>query len=322
MFFKNAIFYKLPDDFELNEAEFTDALSKKAFKPLSANTANTIGWFGALGKDTELFYATQGYVLLTLAIQDKILPASVIKEHTDERISDIEAKEGRKLRKKVRDEIKEDVIATLLPRAFSKTSYTRAYIDTHHKLLVIDTASSAVADRFTEFLRKTLGSLALERFKTDDPATMMTHWLQSHDYPQDLTIHDQCTLQAEAGGNTATIKCNGHDLLTDNIKAFINEGGMVTELSIGWKDQVDCLLTEELLFKGIKFLDVIKSANEDLKADSKEEQLAADFIIMAEALSEMIHDVVLIMGGFDDPVKSPNTPANDSKAKGGIHEQA
>ena len=312
MFFKNAHFFKLPHDFELDVEQLSDQLSQYAFAPCLPKMLESIGWKGAFGDGTELFYATQGNILLTLAVQDKILPASVIKEQTDERIADIEKKESRNLRKKERDAIKDDVQALLIPQAFTKTTITRGYIDTQHHLLVIDSSSSKVIDRFTEFLRKTLGSLPIEPPKTDDPALIMTQWLKSHDYPESFVLHDQCTLESEQGKNTATIKCNGHDLLSDNIKAFISEGGIVTEVSMGWKDQVDFVLTEGLTIKGIKFLDVIKTANMDINAETKEEQLVADFIIMAEALSELIDELLIILGFEENKASQHVEPINET----------
>lgn len=299
MFFKNAYFFKLPHDFEINIEQLSIQLSKNAFVPCLPNALESVGWTSVLGQGSEFLYATQGKVLLTLAVQNKVLPPAVIKERTDECIAEIEEKESRKLRKKERDAVKEDVYTLLIPQAFTKTTTTRGYIDIEHRLLVIDSSSNQVIDLFTEFLRKTIGALPIESAQTDDPALIMTQWLKSQDYPESFVLHDQCTLKSDKGKNIATIKCSGHDLLSDNIKAFIGQGGVVTEVAMGWQDQIDFVLTEDLTIKSIKFLDIIKTANLDIHTETQEDQLAADFIIMSESLSELIEELLIILG-FDD----------------------
>ena len=127
MFFKNACTFKLKEPFEYQPDALLDKLIEKEFTPCGRHQISSSGWIGALGKNTELLYATQGYILLVLAVQQKMIPASVVNEQLEERVLELEHKRGRKVRKKERAALKEDVYAALIPQAFSKTSYTAGY---------------------------------------------------------------------------------------------------------------------------------------------------------------------------------------------------
>lgn len=61
--------------------------------------------------------------------EEKVVPGSVVNEMLQERISEIEEREARKLPAKERNRLKDELIFELLPRAFSFSKKTYAYID-------------------------------------------------------------------------------------------------------------------------------------------------------------------------------------------------
>ena len=67
--------------------------------------------------------------------------------------------------KKEREQIKEDVIFELLPRAFSRTTVTlHAYINTKENIIVVNTSSRGKAEDVLSLLRKTLGTLPVTKY--------------------------------------------------------------------------------------------------------------------------------------------------------------
>lgn len=295
MFFKHVRFLQFTNEFSLSMDELAAKLQEKAFKPCKPGDSLKIGWVGVFGRGTELLYASQGLVLITLATQEKIIPASVVKEKTEERIVALEITDG-PLSKKRKADIKEDVHAMLLPQAFTRTVLTKAYIDMKNQLLVIEASSDSAMDNFTEFLRKTLGELPIELPKKSELSQAMTHWIISNDYPEELTMLDACTLQVDAQKNRATIKCSGYDLTSKNIVAFIKDGGRVVELLLSWNDEIDFTLTEDFTLKSIKFLDIIKNANNDMPQDTPADRLSSDFILMSESIGDLIQCLLVIFG--------------------------
>ena len=81
MWFKNLYLYNFEKEFPLNAEELHEELAKKPFVPCSATQRESAGWIPPLGKNATSFtHGSNGYILLSMARQERILPASVIKE--------------------------------------------------------------------------------------------------------------------------------------------------------------------------------------------------------------------------------------------------
>ncbi|MBQ4797289.1 recombination-associated protein RdgC, partial [Pectobacterium versatile] len=74
------------------------------------------------------------------------------------RIDKLEGEQHRKLKKTEKDALKDDVLHSLLPRAFSRFSQVSLWIDTANHLIMVDAASAKKAEDTLALLRKTLGS--------------------------------------------------------------------------------------------------------------------------------------------------------------------
>lgn len=72
----------------------------------------------------------------------KILPSPVIKQALEAKIAKLEAEQARKLKKTEKDSLKDEVLHSLLPRAFSRFSQTMMWIDTVNGLIMVDCASA------------------------------------------------------------------------------------------------------------------------------------------------------------------------------------
>ncbi len=130
MWFKNLYVYKLQDAFPLSAEELDEKLSNRLFAPCGGEQRESSGWVPPLGKDAEaLVHSVNGYMLLTMAHQERLLPASVIKDELDERVADIQEREGRKVGSKEKKELREQIEFELLPRAFTRTHKLDAWID-------------------------------------------------------------------------------------------------------------------------------------------------------------------------------------------------
>lgn len=79
-----------------------------------------------------------GFILVEARRETKILPAPVIKQELNARIEKLEQTQGRRLKKIEKDALRDEVLHSLLPRAFSKFSNTQAIIDTSTKRIYIN----------------------------------------------------------------------------------------------------------------------------------------------------------------------------------------
>src|SRR3546814_16706365 len=88
-----------------------------------------------------------------------MLPGSVGKDGLKEKGDEIEAEQMRKVYKKERDQIKDEIIQAFLPRAFIRKSGTFAAIDAERGLILVNSASPKKAEHLLSTLREANGSL-------------------------------------------------------------------------------------------------------------------------------------------------------------------
>ncbi len=301
MLFKNAIIYRFTKAIPWPEEELAAALAEHSFSPCQANDTYRLGWVAPaplISRD-ELVYQNGRYLLLTLKKEEKILPASVIKEEIEERAQEIEEREQRKLRKKEKQELKEQVVAVLLPKAFTRSKLVSAYIDLEDGLLVVDTSSGTKADEFTSFLRQTMGTLPIRFVALNEaPAVHFSSWVKTDNSPAPFIMGDHCELRSGDGTDTV-IRCKGTESLTDAISNHIDAGMQVTQLSLEWDDKISFVAVDDFQLKRIKYLDTFQ---EKLNEGGEEEAAArfeADFSLMTLEFSRLIKDLTSVLGGED-----------------------
>jgi len=298
MWFKNLSIFRLTEDFTLTPAELEEKLAQIAFRPCGQHEEATLGWTSPLGKTgQQLVHAANGFMMICVKKEEKVLPASVINEMLQEKILEAEEQQGRKLAKKERAAIKDELIFELLPRAFTFSNKTYAYIDPQGGWIVVDAASAKKAEDLLSLLRKCLGSLPAVPLNTiDKPVAVMTDWLINNQPPADITIEDECELRApeEEGG---IIRCKRHDLSLPEIKNHLDTGKEVIKLAVSWADRLAFIIDENLAVKRLKFLDLIQDQVTDTETSSEAEQFDVDFSIMSLELSNFLPRLLELFGG-------------------------
>jgi len=151
-----------------------------------------------LGKASpQLVHSSNGFMMLCGKKEERVLPASVINEMVTGKILEKEDQQARKLSKKERTEIKDELIFDLLPKAFTFSRKIYAYIDPKGGWLIVDAASAKSAEDLLSLLRKSLGSLPAVPINTvEKPTVVMTQWLVNNQTPNDITIEDECELRS------------------------------------------------------------------------------------------------------------------------------
>jgi len=105
MFFKNITVFKLLAP--IDRHTLSSALADFKFTPCHGFNPESIGWVHPFIKDQEvLCHDHHGFALLCLQTEEKILPTSVITQHTDERVQEIETLQNTKVGKHERTSIR------------------------------------------------------------------------------------------------------------------------------------------------------------------------------------------------------------------------
>lgn len=299
MWFKNLTLYRFTEPFTLAANELAEKLNDKRFRPCSSHDEFSMGWASPVGNATEeLIHASNGFIMLCLKKEEKVIPAAVINEMLQEKIAEKEEQEARKLSKKERTSLKDELIFELLPRAFSFSKKTYAYIDPKGGWIVVDAASAKKAEDLLSYLRKCLGSLPVVPINTiEKPTLIMTQWLvDNNSTPKDLVIEDECELRSQEDEGSI-IRCKRHNLSLPEITNHLDTGKQVIKLAVNWTDRLSFIVDENLAIKHLKFLDLIQDQVADTDADDAISQFDVDFSIMSLELANFLPRLIEIFGG-------------------------
>jgi recombination associated protein RdgC len=302
MWFKNLSIFRLTEAFTLSAEDLEQKLEAMAFRPCGPHEESATGWTAPLGKAAQqLVHSSNGFMMICAKKEERVLPTQVINEMTQDKIQEAEDKQGRKLSKKERTVIKEELVFELLPKAFTFSRKAYAYIDPKGGYILVDTASSKSAEDFLSILRKCLGSLPAVPLNTvNKPVPTMTQWLVDNEVPSDITIEDECELRSpeEEGG---IIRCKRHDLALPEIKNHLDSGKQVIKLAVNWDERIAFILDEHLGIKRLRFLDIIQDQVADIETGSDAEKFDADFSIMSLELANFLPRLLEWFGG-EQPV--------------------
>lgn len=298
-FFKNAIIYRLTNPMQLmaHLPTLEDSLCAFQFTPCGSQDMARTGWIPATEQHHTLVHQANGQYLLTLQKQEKIIPGPVIKQHLNARIAKLEAEQARKLKKTEKDALKDEVLHSLLPRAFVKNSRTHLWIDITSGLIVVDASSAKRAEDALALLRKSLGSLPVIPLTIEKPVELtLTEWVRSGLVPAGFAMGDAAELQhILADGGVAKVK--KQDLTSDEIATHIEAGKVVTKLALDWMERISFTLSDSFMLSRLKFCDELRDQNDDIDREDVLARFDADFTLMTGELVALINQLVTALGG-------------------------
>ncbi|MBI6404846.1 MULTISPECIES: recombination-associated protein RdgC [Proteus] len=298
LWFKNILVYRLNKGIALSMDELEQQLASLAFTPCSSQDMTRTGWVSPMGDRGEaLIHVAGKQVMICARKEDKILPATVIKQALQDKVEKLEGEQGRKLKKTEKATLKDEVVHTLLPRAFSKFSQTFIWLDLEKQLVIVDSGSAKRAEDNLALLRKTLGSLPVVPLNFNESVELkMTEWVRSGELPAGFTLMDEAELKAvlDEGG---VIRCKKQELVSDEIATHIEAGKFVTKLSVDWEDRLQFMLCDDGSIKRIKFSETLREQNDDIDKADFAQRFDADFILMTGELSALIERVTEVLGG-------------------------
>lgn len=293
MWFKNLTLYRITQWEETKES-IAEKLTRRALQSCTGLDMQSIGWVSPKPEEASLAYQLGTQLLISLGIEKKLLPATVINQFTKARAAEIEEEQGYKPGRKEMKEIKEAMVDELLPRAFAIRSKVNAWIDPVDGWMVIDAANLSKADELVTQLVKTLDSFSVSLIKTKlSPSVAMTTWLSANEAPPSFSIDQDCELRGK-GESGSTVRYVRHALELDEIGKHLKAGKEVTKMAMTWNDKISFVMHDNLQLKRIVPLDLIK---DQADANTDDDSFDTDFAIMTGELTKLIPAVIDALGG-------------------------
>ena len=295
--FKNLILYRIGADWSASVAQVEESLAKAAFIECGATQPVSVGWTWPRGTAHGPFIeAVAGQWLLKLMVEQKVLPAAVVKRRADEMAHRIEQTTGRKPGKKQTKELKEEAVLELLPLAFTKQASMNVWLNPAQRLLMVDAGSPARADEVVSQLVKALPGLSLTLLQTAQSASAaMSEWLVSGEPPSAFSVDRECELKS-ADEMKSVVRYSRHALDIDEVRQHIATGKLPTKLALTWQGRVSFVLTDTMQIKKLAFLDGVFEGQAPSKA-GKDESFDADAAIATGELNRLIPELIDALGG-------------------------
>lgn len=298
--FKNALVYRIDQWEPPTQAEIAQRLEGSRFAECAPSQPEAAGWVEPRGeKHGALLESVGGQLILKLCSESKPVPSGVVKQQLEARLDQIEADTGRRPKGKAKRELKEQIVHALLPRAFPKRSSTLVWIDLAARRVLIGVSSAKKADAVVTRLVELFGGLRLAPLQTAlSPATAMSAWLADKEPPRGFSIDRECELK-QPDSEKAAVRYARHTLEIDEVGEHIKQGKLPTQLALTWNSRVSFVLTDALVLKKIKLLDVVLEGSGQGDADGG---FDADVAITTGELRGLLPDLIEALGG---PLEQP-----------------
>ncbi|WP_426809376.1 recombination-associated protein RdgC [Pseudomonas sp. WOUb67] len=303
MWFKNLLTYRLTQEVPFEPEALEAALASKPARPCASQELTTYGFVAPFGKgeDAPLVHVSGEFLLIAARKEERILPSSVVNDAVKEKVEEIETEQMRKVYKKERDQIKDEIIQAFLPRAFIRRSMIFAAIAPRLGMILVNSASAKRAEDLLSTLREVMGSLPVRPATVKiAPVATMTDWVKSQQTAEGFYVLDECELRdtAEDGG---IVRCKRQDLTGEEIQLHLSTGKVVTQLALAWQDKLSFILDDKMVIKRLKFEELLQEQAEQDGGDEAAQQFDASFLLMMMTFTEFLPVLFEALGGEEIP---------------------
>lgn len=296
--FKNLTIYRLAPGRLPAFAAMESALQSVPFAPCFSAQHWSVGWVPPRG-DTHgaLLESVAGQWIARLMIENKTVPAAMVRKRAQAEAAKIEADTGRKPGKKEMKALREDAYSALLPQAFPKSTDVWIWIDPAAGLLMTDAASQSALDHVGIELMRAFDGLTLAPLQTImTPQTALTQWLVTQspgdDWPGEFSIERACEL-VSCNEEKSVVKFNRHNLVSEEVREHIAQGKLPKWAAMSYAGRVSFVLDGSMRLKKIAYLDGVFDGRSAEGADGFD----ADVALATGELQKLIPDLIDALGG-------------------------
>ena len=297
--FRSIRWYRFDGPWPESEERLSGLLETGAFKPCGPLTERSNGWETVVpDAGGSLARRVNGADLLKLRSQSRSLPAAAINEELEQRIDAFRQRSGeepptaekRRLKAQARDE--------LLPKAMLKSERIHGYVDYGQKLIAIDSAPEANAERFLRRLNASVDGLTVQPLAFREPVEGFLTKVLFGDAPRQFLAGTECRMQ-DLKDSRATVRWSNFDLSDASIRKHVADGMRLTHLAIDYDNVMSCVLDLDGTVTKLKFVG-------DETDDDLDDPLAAfdsAFVLLTGTLRNFAADLDKLLGRARDSLR-------------------
>lgn len=295
--FKNLIVFSSGNLQHIADSDLGGLLVEKPLLAPGGAQLSTSGWVPPRDSGAQIFHRVGSHILMACGCEERILPAAAVKRELAIIVKNFEDTNGYKPGSKQRREMKDDLMASMLPRSFIKASKTLIWLNVDSGLICVAATSEKAAEPAISLLRDTfdvtvsLPTLALS------PSQAMTNWLINEGVPNSLLTIDDAVDLVSVGASKSQAKFSHHEVLSPEVLVHpTKKGKVVKSMGLTFNDECSFVLNDAFAFKKLALLDVQDDTDHDPEEDA-DAAFEATFLLESAIYSRAVIAVIKALGG-------------------------
>lgn len=311
--FSNILAYRATNAFDLhkNLEEINQALASKPARLPGKMELNAVGFTEPVGEEGAFIerIAPMTYVF-AYNLAERMIPGKIVRQQVAARVKQIEKEQERKVYAREKQQIKDEVLNQMLPRAFIDQKITYGMVMGPY--ILIDSSSAKRGEDILSTLRSCLGSLGVRpvAVKTT-PIDAFTRWFTTNeiDGPFRMTGDFKANNRSD---ESDFVNGKGTSPQDEGLSDLVLEHDRrVTVLGLSWGtatgESATFTVNEMIGIKGIKWPESLAEMAADQVGEEDDEDarrvtlLRTTLILLGAELKQLLADLLPALGGEEIP---------------------
>lgn len=311
--FSNILAYRVTNAFDLHKdlEAVNQALASKPARLPGKMELNAVGFTEPVGEEGAFIerIAPMAYVF-AYNLAERMIPGKIVRQQVAARVKQIEKEQERKVYAREKQQIKDEVLNQMLPRAFIDQKITYGMVMGPY--ILIDSSSAKRGEDILSTMRSCLGSLGARPVSVKTtPIDAFTRWFTTGE--TDGPFHMTGDFKANNRSDESDF-VNGkgtspeHEGLSDLVREYDRR---VTVLGLGWGtstgETASFTVNEMIGIKGIKWPESLSEMAADQVGEEEDDDarrvtlLRTTMILLGAELKQLLADLLPALGHEEIP---------------------
>jgi recombination associated protein RdgC len=291
--FRNLRLYRVEGGWPDDEESLSQALEMAGFEPCGPFTERSSGFAPVAPElNDALARRVNGADLIRLRSQSRVLPHAVVNEELEMRAEEFQERTGEAPRGRDKRRLKAEVRDELLPKAMLRSDRLWGFFDLGEKLLAIDAAQEAAAERFLRRLQAAMDHLQFRPLQFKRPIADFLNSAFLGGAPQQFALGRECRMQ-DAVDKASVVRWTNFDLGDRSIRDHVANGMRLTHLGIIYDNMLSFVLDENGVLTKMKFVGMDDDSEH---GDDALSRMDAEFVLLTGTLRRLLGDLAKLLG--------------------------